>query len=301
MDRKLYQWISELVSAKPDQTSRRQLTHLGREVLTHYGCGYISSNRLIFTPDDKRRLRQRVLAEVGLDPFSTEQLPESRLEMARHHPNEKLAAHPASEDQLLLNSPDGVIRVNGIEIQLHPESITSAGFLCLNSSIETIQHQTIIVVENLAIMPLSHNWRIPCIDRQALWVYRGDYKSGAKAHACRAFVERFAADKTIVVFSDMDPKGLEIALTMPNADYWLGPKEAGWRTCLRSQLANREGFDLQNAALSYLQRLSDEEKLSSSFNELLRCFNEERSSYRQEHMYNQRIELALFSIAEFKG
>ena len=297
MDRNLYQWISQLVRDKPEQTTNRSLSDRGRQVQARYGCGHIRNNRLIFSTEDKRRLRQQVKDELGLDPFTVEQLPSDRLEMAQYHPNEKLAAKPASDDQLLLNSADGIVRVNDVEIPLHPQSIASAGLLCLNSSIETIQHQTIVVVENLAIMPLCHRWQIPCVDPQALWVYRGDYKSGAKAQACRDFVERFGADKTVIVFSDMDPKGLEIALTMPHVDYWLGPAQSSWRTCLQSKLANREGFDLQSAALAYLERLSESGRLSDELNQLLICLREERSSFRQEHMFSQRVGLELLSMA----
>lgn len=296
MDRNLYQWISQLVRDKPEQTTNRSLSDRGRQVQARYGCGYIRNNRLIFSAEDKRRLRQQVLDEIRLDPFVVEQLPSNRLEMAQYHPNEKLAAKPASDDQLLLNSADGMLRINHVEIPLHPQSLISVGLICLNSSIETIQHQTIVVVENLAIMPLCHRWQISCIDPQALWVYRGDHKSGAKAQACRDFVERFGADKTVIVFSDMDPSGLEIALTMPHADYWLGPEQKAWRTCLQSKLANREGFDLQADASAYLQGLSDRARLSSELNRLLTCLKEERSSFRQEHMFSQRVELELFAI-----
>lgn len=295
MDRKMYQWISQLVKDKPNQDSERSLSRVGRQVQARYGCGYISDNRLIFSADDKRRLRQQVKKEVGRDPF-TEQLPDNRLEMAQFHANEKLAAKPVSDDHLLLNSADGVIRINGEQIQLHPQSLTSAGLLCLNSSIQTVEHQTIVVVENLAIMALCNDWQLPLTDPQTLWIYRGDHKSGAKAQACRDFVERFGADKTVIVFSDMDPKGLEIALTMPHVDYWLGPEQKVWRTCLQSRLANREGFDMQNSALTYLERLSDQQRLSGALNELITCMKEERSSYRQEHMFSQQIEFEMFSI-----
>ena len=291
----MYQWISALVKDKPEQASSRPFSQLGQQVQEYYHCGHIRNNRLIFGAEDKRRLRQRIKDELGLDPF-TDQLPDSRLEMAQYHANEKLAAKPVSDDHLLLNSADGIIRVNGEQIQLHPQSLTSAGLLCLNSSIQTIEHQTLVVIENLAIMALCHDWQLPLTDPQALWVYRGDHKSGAKAQACRDFVQRFGADKTVIVFSDMDPKGLEIALTMPRADYWLGPEQNAWRSCLQSQLANREGFDLQSGALAYLERLADLQRLAGALNELLLCMKEERSSYRQEHMFSRQIGLALFAV-----
>ncbi len=119
----MYQWISALVRDKPDQsTIRRNSTH-GQQIMTRYGCGYVSKQQLVFSADDKRRLRQQVKDELGIDPFVTGQLPENRLEMAKYHPNEKLASKPVSHDLLLLNSPDGVIRLNGKNIQLHPELI----------------------------------------------------------------------------------------------------------------------------------------------------------------------------------
>lgn len=297
MNDPMFRWISKLVRDKPDQTSDRPLSQIALRVQAHYRCGDIRNNRLFFSVQDKQNLRRRVVEELSLDPFIVEQLPDSRLEMAQYHPNEKLAAKPAGDDHLLLSSADGVIRINDVQIPLHPGSISQAGLLCLNSGIRTVEHQTIVVIENLAIMPLCHSWRLPVPDEQALWVYRGDHKSGAKAQACRDFIERFGADKTVIVFSDMDPKGLEIALTMPHADYWLGPEQASWRACLQSKQANREGFDLQSRAMTYLERLAGQGMLEGTLHELLLCFNEERSSFRQEHMFNRQVGLALFSLA----
>jgi len=296
MDRKMFQWISALVRDKPNQDSKRRISPLGQQVLAHYGCGYVRNNCLIFSAEDKRRLRQRVKDEMGLDPFITEQLPADRLEIAKFHPNEKLAAKPAGHDHLLLNSADGVLRINGVQIPLHPQSIASAGLLCLNASMRTVEHQTIVVVENLAIMSLCHNWQLPLPDNHALWVYRGDYKSGAKAQACRDFIKRFGADKTVIVFSDMDPKGLEIAATLPFAKFWLGPKADSCQPLLNSRYASRMGFDTQSDALGYLLRKSDSNLLSEPFKNLVSVMRDERSSLRQEHTYSHNVPLELIPI-----
>ena len=116
------------------------------------------------------------------------------------------------------------------------------------------------------------------------------------AAECSLYVLDDFDPDAVIVFSDMDPMGLQIALTMPHADYWLGPEQMAWRSCLQSKLANREGFDLQDGALAYLQQLSDQLTLTRVLHELLMCFRQERSSYRQEHMYSQRVGLALFSV-----
>jgi hypothetical protein len=297
MDRQMFQWISALVRDKPDQATSRPISQIGSQILVRYDCGYISNNRLIFNAEHKRRLRQRVKDEMGLDPFA-EQLPAERLAMAQYHANEKLAAKTAGNDQLLLNSADGIVRVNNAHIQLYPESIKTAGLLCLNSSINTIEHRTIVVVENLAIMPLCHSWQLPLPDRQALWVYRGDHKSGAKAEACRDFLQRFGKDKTVVVFSDMDPKGLEIALTMPHAQYWLGPESSAWDGCFQSGSANCSGYDVQSDAMASLMKMRDEGHLTESFSELVSRIRKERSSFRQEHCYAHNVGLSLFAIRQ---
>jgi hypothetical protein len=292
----MFQWISSLVRDKPDQASERQTSKMGLQVQTHYHCGYERNNRLIFSAEDKRRLRQLVIDELGIDAFATEQLPAERLEMAKYHHNEKLAAKTAGNNQLLLNSADGVIRINNKEIHLYPECIVSAGLLCDNSSINTVEHQTILVIENLAIMPLCHRWLLPLSDQQALWIYRGDHKSGSKAQACQDFLERFGKDKTIIVFSDMDPKGLEIAATLPYAKFWLGPCKDSWRTLLKSRFASQSGFDMQSVASEYLLRLSKSNLLSEPFTKLLSVMREERSSFRQEHTYSHNVALELIPI-----
>ncbi|MGY6277168.1 DUF7281 domain-containing protein [Methylomonas sp. MgM2] len=296
MDRKIYQWISQLLRDKPDQTTERMITAIGQRVISHYGCGYVGNNRLIFTAENKRYLRRQVLKEVGLDPFSVEKLPEGRLRMAEYHADEKLASKPAGDDHLLLNGADGIIRVNGEEIALHPHGLSSAGLLCMNSGIRSVEHQTIVVVENLAIMPLCCAWRIPCVDPRALWVYRGDYKSGATAGACREFVRRFGSDKTVIVFSDMDPKGLEIALTLPLASFWLGPSKNEWEHLLNGPYANKAGFDTQSQAMNYLLGLSDSNGLSEPFKQLVFTLQNHRNSLRQEHMFSHNMPLELIPI-----
>ncbi|WP_031434083.1 DUF7281 domain-containing protein [Methylomarinum vadi] len=297
MNRQLFKWISELVTDKPTQTTERRVSAQGKSVLERYHCGHEAKNRLVFTPRDKLTLRRRVKDELGLDPFTTPELPDDRIAMAKYHGNEKLAAKPASHDHLLLNGPDGKLRLNGRLVDLQSQQIPSAGLFCLNNGIETVEHEVIVVVENLAIMSVGPALQLPPRAQSALWVYRGDHKTGAKADICRQFLTRFGAEKTVIVFGDMDPEGLEIALTMPHADYWMGPAENVWRTCLRSRQANRDGFDLQSQAVVYLQHLADNNTLTVPMKNLLECLRQERSTYRQEHMASHRIPLDIFSLA----
>ncbi len=296
MNRKLFSWISQLIRNNPGQTTSRSPSEIGLSVIDRYGYGRSQNNRLVFTVKDKNALRLQIKHELNIDPFDTEQLPDSRVDIAKIHNNEKLAKNPVSQDHILVNCPTGVVQLNNQQIQLHSDIIPSAGFMPLNSKIEQISHKAIVVVENLAIMQLCNQLTLPDLCQKALWIYRGDYKSGAKTEACYDLLSRFGQDKEVIVFSDMDPKGLEIALTMPHAGYWLGPPHTEWETCLQSKHASRSGYDIQIKAMKYLLKLQDKGVLSQPINELVQHMQLEQSSYRQEHMIVHNVFLSLFSI-----
>jgi hypothetical protein len=298
MNRKTFEWISALVRSDPSQITVRASSEIGRFVIERYQSGYIKNNQLIFTAQNKVALRQQIIQEFNLDPFNTDQLPSSRLEVAKHHHNEKLAKNPVSYDHILLNCPNQILRLNNQTIQLQTDCIPNAGMMCLSSRITRIDHEAIVVVENLAIMQLCSTIELPSLCQDALWIYRGDHKTGARIDACHDLLRRFGTDKCIIVFSDMDPKGLEIALTIPYADYWLGPDPSTWGNCFKSKQASRSGFDKQGVAMDFLLNECENGLLSEPFKGLALRIKKERSSYRQEHSYAFNVRLSLFPIRQ---
>jgi hypothetical protein len=296
MNRKLFSWISLLVKNSPGQTTIRSSSKIGLSVIDRYGYGRSQNNKLIFTAKDKNALRLQIKRELNIDPFDTEQLPDRRVDIAEFHDDEKLAKKPVSQDHILVNCPTGIIQLNHQKIHLHSDSIASVGFMPIASAINQINHDTLVVVENLAIMQLCNQLALPGLCQNALWLYRGDHKSGAKAEACYDLLTRFGQDKEVIVFSDMDPKGLEIALTMPHAKYWLGPEMAQWSTCLQSDYASRSGYDIQSKAMGYLLKQRNKGILSTEIVELILQMRKEQSSYRQEHMFAHQVTLSLFAL-----
>ncbi len=290
----MFNWISQLLKKNPGKTTIHPFSKTGSAVIDRYQCGRRQGNKLFFTAEDKRSIRSQVKQEINIDPFEVSQLPKNRVDVARLHNNEKLANNPVSQDHLLVNCPAGIIQLNNRQIQLHSDIIPSVGFMPIASSINQINHDVIVVVENLAIMQLYSQLILPDICQKALWIYRGDHKSGAKTDTCYQFISRFGQDKTVIVFSDMDPKGLEIALTMPQADYWLGPESNLWASCLASKFASRSGYDAQNSSVHYL--LNRKESLSQPINELVLQIQVDQSSYRQEHMVAHHLSLVLFPL-----
>ncbi len=297
MNRKTFEWVSALVKSSPGETTIRSRSEIGCFVIDRYQAGRIQNNRLIFTAEDKTALRRKIKQEFSLDPFDTNQLPANRLEVAKHHHNEKLAKNPVSHDHILLNCPNKILRLNHQTIQLQSEFIPNAGMMCLSSGITRIDHDAIVVVENLAIMQLCSAFKLPSLCQDALWVYRGDHKTGARIDACHDLLNRFGTDKDVIVFSDMDPKGLEIALTV-HADYWLGPESSTWDNCFKSKQASRSGYDKQGMAMAFLLNKRDAGFLTELFSELVSRMKNERSSYRQEHCYAHDVRLSLFPIKQ---
>jgi len=298
MNRQIFQWVSKLVKSSHGETITRAKSEIGCIVIERYQSGRVQNNRLIFTAQDQSALRQQIKQEFGFDPFDTNQLPDTRLEVAKHHPNEKLAKNPVSHDHILLNCPNKILRLNNQIIQLQTEFIPNAGMMCLSSGITRIDHDAIVVVENLAIMPLCSAFELPSLCQDALWIYRGDHKTGAKIDACHDLLNRFGVNKDVIVFSDMDPKGLEIALTIPHADYWLGPEPSIWGDCFKSKHASRSGYDKQGVAMTFLLRECDKGFWAESFKNLVLQMRNERSSYRQEHSYAHDVRLSLFPIKQ---
>ncbi len=296
MNRKLFSWISQLVKNSPGQTTIRSSSKIGLSVIESYGYGRSQNNKLIFTAKDKNALRLQIKNELNIDPFDTEQLPDSRIDIAEFHDDEKLAKNPVSQDHILVNCPAGIVQLNHQQIRLHLDMIPSMGFMPIASAINQINHDTLVVVENLAIMQLCNQLTLPRLCQNALWLYRGDYKSGTKAEACYDLLNRFGQDKEVIVFSDMDPKGLEIALTMPYAKYWLGPDITQWSTCLQSKYASRSGYDIQSKAMGYLLKLKEKGILSTEIVELILQMQKEQSSYRQEHMFAHQVPLSLVAL-----
>ena len=256
MSHRVFKWVSDLIKTKPDQTTIRAMSVIGYSVIERYQNGRIQNDKLLFTAQDKFQLRSKLKSEFGLDPFFTTQLPDDRLDIAKLHHNEKIARLPPSHDHILINSPNGILQLNKQQIELQAEQLPSAGMMCLSSGIAQIDHESIVVVENLPIMQLCNTFILPPLCQKALWIYRGDHKNGAKVNACHDLLNRFGQDRDVIVFSDMDPKGLEIALTIPNANYWLGPETEIWIDCLRSRQASHSGYDIQSKAMQYLLKRS---------------------------------------------
>ncbi|WP_028863579.1 DUF7281 domain-containing protein [Psychromonas aquimarina] len=255
---------------------------------SEYNFGKIKDGYLVFTENDRQALIEIVFQENQLqlfrEPFLDKQ---SRAEAAAAFRNEKNNAYPVSRDYVLVNSLH-TIRMNQ---KVHTVSPFTAFGLTINAEqITSIEHQKIVFVENLEIMAVLNKLNMPAELQDALWLYRGDVKKDSHSSKAYQFFRRFADSHQLVCFSDLDPAGIEIALTCC-AHYWLTPQDS---SVINMKLlgAENEWFN-QNKSITYLKQKPDlAEKCQLAFDEMCR----QRKTLKQEHMLRHSVKLALYPL-----
>ncbi|WP_019615134.1 DUF7281 domain-containing protein [Psychromonas ossibalaenae] len=286
MNKGLYQFCQKkfktLCNGKLKLSS--SLTRLNNE----YSFGDIKEGYLHFIDNDRQALIERVFQENGLelfrDPYPDLQ---SRREVAGGDRNEKNNAYPVSRNYVLVNSLH-TIRLNQ---QVHTVSPFTAFGLTINADqITSIEHQKIVFVENLEIMAVLDKLNMPESLQEALWLYRGEVREDRSTMKAYQFFRRFAGSHQLVCFSDLDPAGIEIALTS-GAHHWLTPQDS---SIINMKLlgAENEWFN-QQKSITYLKQKTDlAEKCQQAFDEMCR----QRKTLKQEHMLGHNIKLALYPL-----
>lgn len=262
----------------------RLLTRLHNE----YNFGTVSNGYLYFTEADRMALIERVRFENGIH-LLRDSYPEtrSRSQVAHSQRNEKVGSFAVSQDFILVNSLH-TIKVNQQEDPI--SSVTSLGVYINADEITSIEHTYIVFVENLHIMSNLALLDIPEILQEALWVYRGDIKTQQSTGSAYQFFRRFRDSNQLVCFSDLDPKGIEIAMTC-DAHYWLTAEDSK-AVSIALQGHEYEWF-VQMKAIKYLQKKSDlPKKCKAAFLEM--CDN--RKTLKQEHMLEHNIKLDLYEL-----
>ena len=277
------------------QKKFRTLTHgklklsgMLRRLHTGYAFGVVMGDYLLFNEHDRAYLIARVQYENGVhlfrEPYPGKQ---SRQQAAKSERNEKAQSYAVSSDFILLNALQP-LQLNNQQLPVSP--LTSLGMYLKADEITSVEHQQIVLVENLTIMANLSALNIPETLKGALWLYRGDIKRQQRTGSAYQFFRRFKASHQLVCFSDLDPAGIQIALTC-GAQYWLTAEDNDVVN-LELQGDENEWFK-QAKAIKYLEGIIDlPEKCQSAFAEMYGS----RKTLKQEHMLAHNIKLGLFSL-----
>jgi len=216
---------------------------------------------------------------------------QNRLVNAKTQNNEKYNALAVSHDFVLVNAFQQ-LKLNQQCIDL--QGIASLGLSINTTQISSIEHRTLVFVENLAVM--ANLKKITLAEdalhlKEALWIYRGDKKHTQTTAQAYTFYKRFADTHQLVCFADFDPAGLQIALTC-GATKLLAP-------CLSSVVslpvsgAEKAYYD-QHQAKIYLD---NNPNLSTPCQQLYCEMKSNKKTLQQEHLLAHQIPLSIYKIS----
>lgn len=288
MERRLYQFCQ---SRLKQPQGKLKLSALVTRLHNEYGFGVIEAGYLYYKERDRETLIDRVKLENDNAHLFRNEYPQAqtRVQAAKTQRNEKHNSYPVSRDFVLVNSLQE-LRINQQKQPL--SSITSLGLYLKADEISSVEHPQIILVENLAIMANLTALNIPDELQNALWLYRGDNKNQQKTDSAYQFFRRFKSSHQLICFSDLDAKGIEIALTS-GADYWLTAQDCNVVN-IELQGEENEWFE-QSDALKYLHRQT---ALPMQCQNALTTMMASRKTLKQEQMVAHQIKLASYKLSQ---
>tara|TARA_B100000809_G_scaffold124953_1_gene123208 strand:+ start:1565 stop:2551 length:987 start_codon:yes stop_codon:yes gene_type:complete len=316
MSKQLYNFTQDKLQ-KNRQGGQIKNSALATRLYEEYNFGQFDFNKksLIFTLQDilvlSEEIQSRLSIDIRQDPYPSK---EDRISSAKKFRNEKDNSYAVSKDFILVNSLSH-LNVNHSSHKISP--LTSLGSYIRADDIMSVEHSAIVLVENLAVMAnLSlininsmnikinnnsgtlHNIPYKEIDlTQALWLYRGDIKPQQTTNTSYEFFRRFKDNTPLICFSDLDPKGIEIALTC-NADYWLTLDDTNEITMPLS--GDEQEWYKQSVSVNFLneqlkhdiQPVENTHCWQTIFNILL----SHKKTLKQEHMLTHKLPLRLINI-----
>lgn len=268
----------------------------------YFGQFDLTKQLLTFSLTDILALTKEVQRSHGVDirndPYPSK---EDRLAAAETNRNEKENSYAVSKDFILINSLTD-INVNQTCHKISP--LTSLGMYIKAEEIKSVEHSAIVFVENLTVMAnlnainlvSNSSTKNNIIDlSKALWLYRGDVKAQQTTNTSYQFFRRFKGCIPLVCFSDLDPKGIEIALTS-DADYWLTIENTNE---IEMKLSGTEQeWYKQGTSISFLQ-----EQISTMPSQEVSCWHKlfkklrtHRKTLKQEHMLKHNVAVALIEL-----
>ena len=264
----------------------------------HFGQFDLTQQWLTFSLSDILTLCNEVQSSLGVD-VRNDLYPskENRLSSAETHRNEKENSYAVSKDFILVNSLSE-LNVNQTFNKISP--LTSLGMYIKADEIKSVEHSAIVLVENLTVMANLNMINLASIKSnidlsKALWLYRGDVKAQQTTNTSYQFFRRFKGHIPLVCFSDLDPKGIEIALTS-DADYWLTVENKNEITM--DLTGSEQEWYKQGASISFLQK-----KISTMPSQEVACWQKlfenlqtYRKTLKQEHILKHNVALALLKL-----
>lgn len=259
------------------QLNRRLISFLEQNF-----AGDVSINgvRVSASEQQKLILKSKIVADFGMHFLQPIGIEDDRIATAKVHNNEKDARVAPEQNYLNLVIQSGVLSAAGLTTSL-PKGMS------LRANIERLDLQmteSIIVVENLQAFDYWHLTALPSDLSRALAVYRGHDKT---AKAVLKLLKKCAGRTNVIAFMDFDPKGLNMALTLPEVTHLLLPD----LTKLDPSMSQVNVFIKQS---NYLNQLKNNPNWSRYL--FVQTLVQRKLAIAQETMLARDIPLTLFKL-----
>lgn len=253
--------------------------------------GKIEYGDWVYTEKERSAIIALVKSQLKVDLLHDD-FPEdtSRIARANTFNEEKSRTVAVSHDFVLVNSLT-ILKLNQQTIEIN--AFQSLGFYVNANTVESVEHDCIVLVENLSVMAnlslLKFSAKCAFL-KNALWVYRGDIRAQQTTAMAYQFFRGFKESHQLVCFADFDPKGLEIALTS-GADYVITPTVDSIKA-FQTDGADTDYFKQASSRNYIAEHLVD----SSKIQQLFRLMSEQRRTIKQEHMLAKALTLSVSKI-----
>jgi hypothetical protein len=273
--------IERLLRAGKSKVQRNQIWE---QICAENGVGQAIGREIHFTPADKQRLREYVLAEHGVDP-QFDSRAGGRMAMALQDASEKLSSDSVFGHLIVLaTAGTAKVRVSGEEFRTPNGSVSSVLPGCLDT--DHLQSQKLVIIENGGVMPYWADFRLPDPWKDSVIVYRGHREN---ARSVAEVASKQPADN-LAWFFDFDPAGLALALDQGRGSALVPDK---WRELGRHTLFNQpKTHRKQIVALKRLKGRATGELLT-----ICEHVANEELALMQEHLIQRHVQLAALSIA----
>lgn len=219
-----------------------------KQWLDEYFDLYHNGKAFVLTPESKAKLRADI--EQNYARLNIRQgLPTGldRLELMDYINDDKLADIKPSDKFLLAGAFSGRLVAFGHEILLPQGASLRLGI----EGIDIASLKTVVVIENQDVFDSWHLANVPSALKDTLVLYRGHERKITTG--LKALLAKLPNEVEVLMFPDLDPKGLENCFTTPNVRGILAPSVADIQRHL-SEYSQATKFVLQQDAVTYLQK-----------------------------------------------
>lgn len=260
--------IERLLKGSKSKVQRNQIWE---QICAENGVGQVIGREIYFTPADRQRLREYVVAEHGLDP-QYDSRAGGRMAMARKDSSEKLSRDSVFGQLIVLaTAGNAKVRVSGEYVATPKGSVLSV--LPEYLDIDHLQSQKLVIIENGGLMPYWADLQLPESWKDSVILYRGHREN---ARTVAEIARNQPADK-LAWFYDFDPAGQALAFDQGRGCTLVPEKwrELGRHTPFNQPKTHRN----QSTALKRLKGRATGELLA-----IAKYMESEELALMQEHM-----------------